>query len=303
MIPIQPPTATPASAADELVGRYERLKCGVVLISSEKSGSGTKETGTGFFVDEKGTLMTAAHVLFEPSYRLNPDHEDNEKVCVDLAAKHDTFTVHLSEARSFKLNLPAVVACDHNASFDLAFVKTGESTPCHLKVSERSMDPKREDRIRIGEHVISIGFPSLAFDAKSLFEGFVSSIRSGATDPIHIGELRDDPRQGVRRAFPILQIQMPITPGMSGAPLIDDKEEVVGVITEVLLPLPKELAQAIKNYRPQANGVNRKAPSAMMLLEELAWVSVEGLSTGSGIAVSPSVLSSPTPLELILEEY
>src|SRR5947209_8657804 len=51
-----------ASEAHDLTSRFEHLSCAVVRITSEAGG------GTGFFIDNKGTIVTVAHVVFDQKY-------------------------------------------------------------------------------------------------------------------------------------------------------------------------------------------------------------------------------------------
>jgi hypothetical protein len=50
--------------ATDLMTRYERLSCAVVRVDFD-GGS-----GTGFFVNGTGRMVTVAHVLFERKYRI-----------------------------------------------------------------------------------------------------------------------------------------------------------------------------------------------------------------------------------------
>jgi hypothetical protein len=50
--------------ADTLAERYAKLACAVVRVQTAEGG------GTGFFVDGNGTLITAAHVNYSGTCRL-----------------------------------------------------------------------------------------------------------------------------------------------------------------------------------------------------------------------------------------
>ncbi|OQB44060.1 MAG: putative serine protease HhoB precursor [bacterium ADurb.Bin157] len=102
---------------------------------------------------------------------------------------------------------------------DLAILKLESPTPNFLQIA-----PTRS--AKMGDKVFTIGFPvSSVLGRESKFtEGTISSA------------------SGIKDAPSLLQITVPIQPGNSGGPLINEKGEVVGVITSsaAILPFIKE---------------------------------------------------------------
>ncbi len=102
---------------------------------------------------------------------------------------------------------------------DLAILKIESSTPNFLQIS-----PMRF--VKMGDKVFTIGFPvsSLLGEESKYTEGVVSSI------------------SGIKDASSLLQITVPVQPGNSGGPLVNEKGDVVGIITSTaaILPFIKE---------------------------------------------------------------
>lgn len=91
---------------------------------------------------------------------------------------------------------------------DLAVLKIENSTPCFLQIA-----PFRS--ARTGDRVFTMGFPvsSILGEEAKYTEGVISSL------------------SGVKGAASLLQITVPIQPGNSGGPLVNESGEVVGIIT------------------------------------------------------------------------
>ena len=139
-----------------------------------------KSTGTGFFINSQGYLLTSRHVI---------EGAKTVKVLTDKGI------------------FPATVI--HADSFnDIAILKVGGQGFGALSIIS-SRD------VKTGDKVFTIGFPNVGlqgFEPKYT-EGVISSL-SGA---------KDDPRY--------FQISTPVQPGNSGGPLINERCEVVGIIT------------------------------------------------------------------------
>jgi S1-C subfamily serine protease len=139
--------------------------------------------GTGFAVSDDGMLVTNEHVVL--GCRL---------VSVRLGTRQLSGTV---------------VATDRVS--DLALVQLRERTPAFATL-------RRGPAIRIGEQVVTYGFPlsgSLATEG-NLTVGYISALRG----------LRDDDKT--------IQITAPVQPGNSGGPLMDQSGHVVGVVAAKL---------------------------------------------------------------------
>jgi S1-C subfamily serine protease len=98
---------------------------------------------------------------------------------------------------------------------DLALLKIENSTPNFLQIAQMRS-------VRMGDKVFTIGFPMISVlgqEAK-YSEGVVSAL------------------SGLKDASSFLQITVPIQPGNSGGPLVNEKGEVVGIITSPAAILP-----------------------------------------------------------------
>lgn len=95
-----------------------------------------------------------------------------------------------------------------NPSNDLAVLRIDRSTPSFLQVA-----PMRS--AKTGDRVFTVGFPvsSVLGDEPKYTEGVISSLT------------------GARGAASFLQMTVPIQPGNSGGPLVNEKGEVVGIVT------------------------------------------------------------------------
>jgi hypothetical protein len=71
-----------------------------------------------------------------------------------------------------------------------------------------------------------MGFPGLAFKSLALYEGIISAAH--LTSELPLGKTTQG--QAVMPQNEIFRVQMPISPGLSGSPLIDDSNRVIGVI-------------------------------------------------------------------------
>lgn len=98
---------------------------------------------------------------------------------------------------------------------DLAVLKVETSTPNFLQLAQMRS-------VKTGDRVFTMGFPVSSVLGQELkyTEGVVSSL------------------SGIGDASSFLQITVPIQPGNSGGPLVNEKGEVVGIITSTVAILP-----------------------------------------------------------------
>jgi S1-C subfamily serine protease len=142
--------------------------------------------GTGFLVSGEGHIVTNNHVA---------------ATCATLRVKlGDTY-------------FPAQLVASDKQN-DLALLKVNDPTSTPVRLRENP-------RVRLGENVISIGYP---------LQGIVASSLNLTTGTISaLAGLGDDAR--------VIQFSAPIQPGNSGGPLLDQSGNVVGVVTSKLSPL------------------------------------------------------------------
>ena len=157
-------------------------------------------------------------------------------------------------------------------------LRTGLKTPCFLTISPHPSDAG------IGQHVIAIGFPLSAPNA-ALYEGFISAQYRHL--PIPVAVINGKP---LFPTYDVLRIQMPITPGASGGPVISDDGDVIGVISENPTTWFNDLNALIEFGQRVNGGFNAVESDLPKLLAKLAWVVQEFVTSGAGLAVPTSYL-------------
>jgi len=184
------------------------LKCALVFI---RAGN---RTGTGFYVSPDGDIVTASHVIGDRTFV----HSGTQMIVTipipnEIVIKTDT--------TEFRVPSSAVEVNADDWMYDLALIKTAKSAQCWLQ--------KSDDKLaRAGEHVIAMGFPGLAFGSLSLYTGIISATHlkselvMGFTVQGEILKFSND----------FIRVQMPISTGISGAPVIDDENKILAVVTQ-----------------------------------------------------------------------
>jgi S1-C subfamily serine protease len=269
------------SIAETLAARYEKQACAVVRIEANNG------IGTGFFVNEDGLLITAAHVLFDRSFTMqgtNPALTINAKWPVSLV---------FNDGSRKQIPLPTLSQRDlENAVFDLVAIETGLKTTCALPIG-------KPESSKVGDRLLAIGFPGSA-NSNVLYEGFISSKHTQV--PTAVGAIQGTP-QLVQVARDVMRVQMPITAGASGSPIITDEDQVIGVISEIPVQWTQELGrlvQAMANNQA-GSGVALSGFDITKIVADLAWIVREFESPGAGIAVPlsyvklPQATSAPKP--------
>lgn len=193
---------------NNLEQRYNDIRCALVVIQSGNS------QGTGFFVSSDGDIATAFHVLGERVYFGLP----NGTVGVSLLSPFE-FSAITSTGE--KVVIP-VGTLEKNADAwgaDVALLKSGKKTNCWLRTGDdRSVKP--------GEHLIAMGFPGLAFGSLSLYTGIMSA---RLKSELIVGTTVQG--QPLKATNDFVRVQMPISTGLSGAPVIDDENRVIAIVT------------------------------------------------------------------------
>ena len=236
---------------EPLPDRYKQAACSIVhIISDEKSG-------TGFFINPT-TVVTAAHVLTDLVD--DPGNPGNKRV-----VHPSNFLVTLPNGNGFEEHLPSIRPNDlSNLHYDLLVIPTDLTSRCYLTVGTSV-------GLQVGTNLIGLGFPVTA-STPVLYQGFVSG--RGA-------DFRTDQAD-------LIRVQMPITPGASGGPIIGDDDKVVGVIDAEPLQFPDDVRRladayssgnaAIGNY--QIGGVDLNKA-----IGEITFTITQDVAAGSGFAV------------------
>ena len=265
---------------DKLQQRFNDLKCALVLIEA-----GTT-LGTGFYISSDGDVATASHVLGNRSFSRNP----NATISVTITMPTVLF---LTNSNGERMGVSATTVEQNPDAWlaDVARIKTERKTACWLReVDDRQSFP--------GEHLITMGFPGLSFKALTLYTGIMSArlTTSLPTVILTTGEAVQAPNDFIR-------IQMPISAGLSGAPVIDDKNRVIAIVTSaggwtrdldnLMLAFHGGAFQAPPPPpNPQPNTVTFTL-NPMALTAELAGLFHDYASPGYGDAVALRYLRKP----------
>ena len=265
-------SSAPMAAARDLSDRFERLSCAVAHYQADGS------SGTGAFIDADGHFLTAAHVALDRSYMyVDPSNtketiklKDNSKI---LRGDGTTVAIPKQEFKQSDLD---------NAATDLALISTGVKTNCFLKIG----DPKKA---KVGQSFIAIGYPASS-PTGVLYDGFLSAVHTA----VHVlGPISNMPGKNMPAQYDVMRVQMPISPGASGAPLINEQDEVVAVIVEVPVPAIDDIQKLIQVYtrnQPRSSVAIIGGFETNKVLAELAFIVQEFESPGSGQAVPLSYL-------------
>jgi Trypsin-like peptidase domain len=193
---------------NNLPQRFETLKCALVLIEAGN------RLGTGFYISADGDVATASHVLGDRSFSLNP----NGNIVTSIAVPTG-FSITDSKGSRINLTDGSVERNGDAWLADIVRIKTGTPTKCWLREAD-------DQQSRPGEHLITMGFPGLSFEALTMYEGIMSA-RLKTSLPV--GVLPNG--QAVVPTNDYLRVQMPISTGLSGAPVIDDENRAIAVVT------------------------------------------------------------------------
>lgn len=251
----------------DLEQRSKSLSCAIVLVTAGN------RTGTGFYVSAEGDIATAAHVLGDKIVAPLP----NGKVWIAIMGPSELTIKRSEEEEAEPYRVSAVLENNADAfAADVALLKTGKPSPCWLQVDG-------EETIHTGQHVLALGFPGLAFGSLTMYTGIVT------------GRLKSNlPMGRTVQGMPytsdvqFIRAQMPISPGFSGAPLIDDRNRAIGIVTNSgmwssdLDSLIQRVSQQVPGARPSpaADG-----PDLQALIAELAESFHDYGSPGYGDAV------------------
>jgi hypothetical protein len=257
------PPAPPAT----LNTRYAALNCSVVQIVHPGG------IGTGFFISADGDVLTAAHVAM--NYQVDDRQPGQTTIIMDY---RPGITIHQGPVTP---TLPRITEEDiQNATADLAVLRTGIRTDCFLRLGMPA-------QVEIGDHLISVGYPVSA-PTGALYDGFLSARYPHLQIPMTY-TLRGLP---VFPTYEVLRVQMPITPGASGSPVIADDNTVIGVISEVPVNWFNDITGLITFEQTRTRNFTVGAPAGDVLqtLGELAWIVREFETPGAGLAVPVSYL-------------
>jgi S1-C subfamily serine protease len=194
--------------AENYSQRFEAIKCALVLIQSGP------RLGTGFYISADGDIATASHVLGDRTFSKNPDRTIKVTFSMPASLGITNSKGERTEVASGKVenNPDAWLA-------DVARIKTGTPGACWL----REVDDKES---RPGEHLIAMGFPGLSFQTLTIYTGIMSARLTTNLPTVIL-----DTGEAIPPSNEFIRVQMPISTGLSGAPIIDDENRAVAVVT------------------------------------------------------------------------
>jgi S1-C subfamily serine protease len=196
--------------AENYSQRFNEARCAIVEILRDNT------FGTGFYINEDGDVLTASHVAGRKVWT-----STDTGPTVDLLVPA-VISVVTSSNEIIVLPRSAVEENRENWAVDLAVIKTGKKVKksCWLASGNASAT-------KPGDHVITVGFPGLAFGATALYSGIVSAAKMKTNLPVG----QTTTLQDVIPKNEFVRVQMPISGGLSGAPVLDDQNRVIAVVT------------------------------------------------------------------------
>lgn len=243
-------------------------------------------SGSGFFVDSNGYIITNAHVT---------DFVENSDKC--LKSLFENFVIQLAENYNLKLNeldvndikqigersqpkdfqliqqvllpngrqLPfkMIVSGVSGTAKDVAIIKTDMKNAPILKLSDYN-------DVNILDQVIVAGYPGLP---------------DGIDNPKYPIPSFTDGKVSAKKYFngaPVLQISAPVTHGNSGGPVVNDKGEVIGIVA----------------FGSDAAGFNFAVPSNTIM----KFIQQAGIFNGEQVVILSSINNEKTTTPIHITE-
>lgn len=229
------------------VGGPVTVRCGAGATPTRVTPPPVRETGTGWFVSPSGWLVTNAHVISPahrpPSSLVRERHAQAvREACaanaIGASAKAELET-SLSVLLPNGVKLPATVvkysppgAGEEMSGQDLALLRLEASDMPTLQLGDSAS-------LQIGDKIHIVGFPGvvLGHELLNATAKMEASITNGA-----VSGFRQD-----RANQPVIQTDAPAAWGNSGGPALNEKGEVVGVLTFVSLAADTD-ASAVQGF-------------------------------------------------------
>ncbi|HEV8427057.1 MAG TPA: trypsin-like peptidase domain-containing protein [Pyrinomonadaceae bacterium] len=200
--------------------------------------------GSGFFISANGYIATNAHVV-----TMTHDGEDKAKQALlwqlvqqiaqqigkDPRSLNVNFIDQHSQLQSFQLFHHVIIPDGSAFPFEIKQygAPTGESNDqgkdvAIIKIEVRNapiLKLSDSDKVQLQDHVTVVGYPGAA----DTFNSGLLSSRSALEATINDGKI--SARKQASSGAPILQTSTPATHGNSGGPVLNDANEVIGLLT------------------------------------------------------------------------
>jgi serine protease Do len=200
--------------------------------------------GSGFFISSNGYIATNAHVV-----SMTHDGEDKAKQTLfwqlvqqigqqygkDPRSLNTTFIDQHSQLQSFQLFHHVIIPDGTALPFEIKQygAPTGESNDQGKDVAVIKIEVKNapilkladSDKVQLQDHVTVIGYPGAA----DTFNSGLLSSKSALEATINDGKI--SAKKQASSGAPILQTNTAATHGNSGGPVLNDANEVIGLLT------------------------------------------------------------------------
>lgn len=201
-------------------------------------------SGSGFFISSNGYIATNAHVV-----SMTKDGEDKAKQALfwqmvqqigqqygkDPRSLNTNFIDQHSQLQSFQVVHHVIIPDGSAYPFEIKQygAPTGESNDQGKDVSIIKIEVRNapilkladSEKVQLQDHVTVIGYPGAA----DTFNSGLLSSRSALEATINDGKI--SAKKQASSGAPILQTSTPATHGNSGGPVLNDANEVVGLLT------------------------------------------------------------------------
>jgi S1-C subfamily serine protease len=200
--------------------------------------------GSGFFISSNGYIATNAHVV-----SMTKDGEEKAKQALfwqlvqqiaqqynkDPRSLNTQFIDQHSQLQSFNLFHHVIIPDGSSYPFEIKQygAPTGEGNDQGKDVAIVKIEVKNapilkladSEKVQLQDHVTVIGYPGAA----DTFNSGLLSSRSALEATINDGKI--SAKKTASSGAPILQTSTPATHGNSGGPVLNDQNEVVGLLT------------------------------------------------------------------------
>ncbi|MDP1759895.1 MAG: trypsin-like peptidase domain-containing protein [Candidatus Woesebacteria bacterium] len=182
--------------AQEVADLYKDTVVQIDVALTREDGSEDTWLGSGCFIDDKGTILTAGHVAWDDdtSTRVSPPKEYKYWV-----------TLH---GRKYEAKLVSVDRYKDVALIRIADIDKASYRPAKLGDSEK---------MKQGDSVYALGSPL----------GLTGSFSAGKVGAVH--RYLETGSEALWSVQDFIQTDAPINPGNSGGPLVNSHGEVIGV--------------------------------------------------------------------------